>query len=279
MFDRRILMVWAGLFLFLSGSAFGDVVFTENWSGDTGHNGSNLNNWVRESSYGNGTVSDIGIISGVPGYGNILSMNPPNRPSPPYGPSADYAVGIRSKSSYSAAQANTILTIGTQMQLLEDGGGAGVVAFARSAAEPLYGYGLAVSRADRVGGGYKAVMEIRKFTGSLDSTGFGYETVSAIDPTNINYYQLEATFNAGGSIDFKAYYNGTQVAGLDYSETTNPVGFNDSVVFALATNIGQHAYFDNFAADGSPVPEPLTLFGLGIGGMILIRRRKVQRKA
>jgi len=150
----------------------------------------------------------------------------------------------RSKSGYSAAQVNTVLTIGTQMQLLEDGGG------------------------------YKAVMEIRKFTGSLDSAGFGYEIVSAIDPASTNCYQLEATFNAGGSIDFKAYYNGTHVAGLDYSDTTNPVGFNDSVVFALATNIGQHAYFDNFAAEGAPVPEPLTMFGLGLGGMILWRRRR-----
>ena len=57
-------------------------IFSENWSGDTGHDGSNLNNWLHEPDYGEGTTSDIAILFAGAPYGNILSLNPPNRRPP-----------------------------------------------------------------------------------------------------------------------------------------------------------------------------------------------------
>ena len=242
-------------------------IFSETWSGDTGHNGSNLINWEHEPDYGDGDATDIVVLPAGAPYGNILSIDPPNRELP-YGPIEEYAVGIKTRSSYASGATGDILSIESKLQLLEDGGGAGVIGFAQSA-DPLYGYGLAVSRGDSS----DTVLEIRKFTGSLDSTGFGYHIVSTIDALDIHTYQLEATVYSG-SISFDVYidHSPTPVAALNYTDYS-PVSFNGSVDFALATNIGQKAYFDDFVARGDVVPDPATLCLLAFGGLTLLRRR------
>ena len=269
---KSLVIGFVGVLLISVGSVQADFtqIFSEGWSGDTGHNGSNLNNWNHESDYGDGTATDITILSAGAPYGNILSLDPPNRPQPPYGQPSEYSVGIKTKSSYSSAALNDVLSIKSKIQLLDDGGGAGVIAFARST-NPLYGYGLAVSRYIN----NDAILEIRKFTGTLDSTGFGYHIVSGLSAIDINTYRLQATFNSG-STEFDVYVNGstTPIAALNYTDDS-PVSLDGSVNFVLASNIGQKAYFDDFLAEGDVIPEPATLLLLGLGGMVLRRKNKL----
>ena len=123
-------------------------------------------------------------------------------------------------------------------------------------------------------------MEIRKFTGTLDSAGFGYHIVSGLSALDINTYQLEATFNSDESIEFDVYLNDspTPIADLNYVDDF-PVSLDGSVRFALASNIGQMAYFDDFLAEGDVVvvPEPGTILMIlgGLAGISgIVRRRK-----
>ncbi len=269
--NKRSVVIWCvGGLLIYAGSVQADFtqIFSEGWSGDTGHNGSNLNNWYHESDYGDGTATDITILPAGAPYGNILSLDPPNRPQPPYGQPSEYSVGIKTKSSYSSAAVNDILSIKSKVQILDDGGGAGVIAFTRST-NPLYGYALAVSRYTN----NNAVLEIRKFTGTLDSTGFGSHVVSGLSALDINTYRLQATFNSG-TIGFKVYVNGsiTPIAALNYTDD-EPVSLYGSVRFTLASNIGQKVYFDDFVAESDVIPEPTTIALLGLGAFALIRKK------
>ena len=244
-------------------------IFSENFSGDTGHNGSNLNNWLHESDYGDGDAGDIVVLPAGAPYGNILSLDPDNRPSsPPYGEPAEYSVSIKTKSSYSSAAVDDVLSIESKIQLLTDGSGGGAIAFARST-NPLYGYSLVVSRAAN----NTAILEIRKFTGTLDSVGFGNHTISGLSAIAINTYRLEATFGSG-SIEFDVYVNNSSspIAALNYIDDS-PISLNGSVKFTLASNIGQKVYYDDFLAQVDTIPEPATICLLCFGSLMLRRNR------
>ncbi len=214
--------------------------FLESWEGESiGDRIDQLDSWVPEPDYGNASVSCGLIIDGGPPYGNVLSLNPPNRPgSPPYD-DKDYAIGISSVDSCTGIQPCRTLSVRSKIQLIPDGGGAGAIGFARPDVS-LFGYILAVSR-----GVTGAVIELFKYTGDFYSnTGSGYAHLPAIDPTETHTYEIRATFSESG-IGFDAFVDDSPVSGLSVGDP-DPVLFNGSAVFLLAANIGQWAVFDDF---------------------------------
>ena len=225
--------------------------FSENWENENvGDYANQLIHWQPEPAYGDGGPTLAGIATDPywP-FGKFLYMNPPN--PPPWQEAA--SMGIRTKSSYAAPTPGWILSIESKVLLdPNDGGGAGVIGFARPG-YPLWGYGLAVSRSDNGSGGFNAVLEIHEFNGALEGTGYGYHIVP-IDPTsgnNVHTYELRARVR-GASITFEVYWDDIHVPELDDEDIT-PVGFTGNSIFTLATNLGQFAFFDNFIAADEPI--------------------------
>ncbi|MHC4124817.1 MAG: PEP-CTERM sorting domain-containing protein, partial [Planctomycetota bacterium] len=222
------------------------------------------------ANYGNGIASDVVIASSAE-FGKVLSMNAPD--PPPAG--ADASVGIRTKSSYSTAAPYDILSVKSKVLLnAADGSGAGVVGFAQPDGV-LNGYALAVIRTGT--GPYNTILEIYEFNGDIQGTARANVTV-AIDPTdlnNVHTYELRAAFNDTDSIDFQVHVDDSPapVAGLTWTDAS-PWTFDSGVVFSLATNVGQHAYFDDFVAAEDVVPEPATVLLFGLGGLALLRKKR-----
>ena len=221
------------------------TIFSEDWESEVvGDNADQLANWQYEPAYGNGLPSDAVILTdAVWPFGKFLCIDPPNG----YGP--DASMGIHtSGASFLTATPGKILSIKSKIALNPgEGGGAGVIGFAQSV-HPLYGYGLAVSRSLNEQDGFDTLLEIFEFNGDLTGMGYGYQIVS-IDPTdntNVHTFELQAAI-LPDSIDLDVYWDDTLVPQLNHSDTT-PVDFGSGVIFSLATNIGQQAFFDDFVA-------------------------------
>lgn len=246
------------------------TIFSENWEAETvGDNANQLTNWQYEPAYGNGAATDAEIMY-IEGVTNFLSLDPPNPPPS----NEDASMGIRTSNSFLTATPGWILSIKSKVALNQDeGGGAGTIGFSQ-ADGALYGYGLAISRESKTGGGFNSVVEIFEFGGSLTGEGYDYEIVE-VDPTdgaNAHTFELRASVYSG-SIDFQVYCDDELIPELNRTDDT-PVDFDDGVTFSLASNLGQQAYFDEFVAAEDIIPEPASLWLLTAGGLLAARRRR-----
>jgi|GEM_PF-3327164 len=256
--SRLVLVVGLCVFLVSGTATWADVVlpFTENWNGETaGDDASQLAHWGYESAYGAAPAADATIVH-IGGGDNVLDMNPRNAES----------MGIRSER---ALFGGSLLSVETDMQLTTDGDGAGVIGFSQNTAA-LNGYVLAVSR-DGSGGAW---VDLRKFDGDLnDSFTVGPVQVATLDPTLPHTYRLEATFSPG-QIAFEVYVDNSHLTSPNLNPIdSTPHTFSDGLRFALASNFGQQAYFDDFQA----IPEPAMLGLLSVGGLGLLRKRRSRR--
>jgi len=227
--------------------------FVENWNAEApGDRADQLTWWAHEGAYGGAPAGDAVIVP-LGGGDNALDMNP----------SGSESMGIRSDSTLFGAP---LLWMETDMQLTADGAGAGVIGFCQAAAA-LNGYALAVSR-DGTGGAW---VDLRKFDGDLnDSFTVGPVNITTLDPTQRHTYRLEAAFSAG-QIAFSVLVDGSPLTSPNLNPVdTDPHGFSGGLRFALASNFGQQAYFDDFQA----LPEPATFCLLTLGGAVLLCRRR-----
>jgi hypothetical protein len=251
----KISLVWPRVVLYAmvicvsGGSSGADITlpFGETWNQETsGDNANQLTRWNYESSYGTAPASDTTIVT-VSGAEKALNMNPRNSES----------TGIRSQR---ADFSGSVLSIKSEIQLTTDGAGAGVIGFCK-ATGPLFGYVLAVAR-DPGGGAW---LDLRKFFGNLNDSFTTGAVYFPFDPLTRHTYRLDAAFT-GGQIDFSVYVDGEHMSHpyLDVTDS-NPHTFAGGLNFVLASNYGQQAYFDNFAA----TPEPATLLLLAAGAIAL----------
>lgn len=92
-----------------------------------------------------------------------------------------------------------------------------------------------------------------------------------------NRYLLEIDY---GADEYSVFFNGARLATTDFVDD-GIVGFTDAPLAALAAEGGSistatgTAYFDNYSIE--IVPEPSTLAVVGLGSLVLLRRRRVAR--
>ena len=274
--ENEMKLRWCSFLLavmFFGGAAGAQLttIFTETWTGENvGDNANQLVQWAHEPAYGNGADADAVIINaGSGGFARVLSMNPPN------GSGDSAAMGIRTKNSYGTPAPQKTIAIKSGIALnAADGGGAGTIGIAQAdAGGALWGYGLAVSR-HAVTGGFESVVEIFEFRGSLTGNGHGYQYVSDADPTDPtgNMYELRAELT-GTAANLSVYVNDALITALSEVDTT-PIDLSGMVTFSLASNLGQHAFFENVEAAEHVVPEPCCLALLAVAGILKLRRRR-----
>ena len=109
------------------------------------------------------------------------------------------------------------------------------------------------------------------------SDGFGYDA-----PTNAEYVNVAAgsvvNFDknvdsvrntSAGTGEFTPY--SISLADSDFQNLTQAVTFR---LYATSDGTGSTVQFDNFALNGEVIPEPASLALLGLGGLMLLPRRK-----